>query len=112
MFWLKLRQCKGSILPQVLTSFRQIGQSHNILPEDVNRPGEFEIPLQLFFYDPIKSVLYAANREFSSNACRKSIMRTIKNPQDGILVKIVLKVTNAALTSRSEMNSLNYDACI
>ena len=37
----------------------------------------FEIPLQLFFYDAISAVLYAANREFSSNACRKSIMRTI-----------------------------------
>ena len=30
-----------------------------------------------FFYDAISAVLYAANREFSSNACRKSIMRTI-----------------------------------
>ena len=49
-------------------------------------------------------------------------MRTIKNPQDGIRVKIVLRLTNklkwlklkltAALTSRSERNSLNYDARI
>ena len=38
--------------------------------------------------------MYSANREFSSNACRKSIMRTIKNPQDGIRVNIVLKLTN------------------
>ena len=48
-------------------------------------------------------------------------MRTIKNLKDGIRVKIVLKLTNklkmvenetAALTSRSEINSLNYNARI
>ena len=47
-------------------------------------------------------------------------MRTIKNLQDGMGIKIVLKLTNklkmdkltAALTSRSEINSLNHNARI
>ena len=53
-------------------------------------------------------------------------MRTIKNPQDGIRVQIVLKLTNKLkmveieadsgridyMSSRSEMNSLNYDTRI
>ena len=56
--------------------------------------GYFEIPLQLFFYDLIRAVLYAANREFSSNACRKLMTRTIKNPQHGIIMQMVLKPTN------------------
>ena len=54
--------------------------------------GNFEIPLQ-FFYDSIRAVLYAANREFSSNSCRKFMTSTIKNLEDGIRVKIVLKLT-------------------
>ena len=47
---------------------------------------------------------------------------TIKNLEDGIRVKIVLKLTiklkmieietDSALTSRSEINSLNYDSRI
>ena len=48
----------------------------------------------VIFYDSISAVLYAANWKFYSNARRKSIMRTIKNPQGGIRVKIVLKLTN------------------
>ena len=56
--------------------------------------GNFEILLQLFFYDSIRAVLYAASKEFSSNACRKLLMRTIKNPQHGIRVQMVLKLTN------------------
>ena len=49
MFWLKLRQCKGSVQPQFLISCRQIWQTYKIIAEDENRPGHFEIPLQLFF---------------------------------------------------------------
>ena len=41
VFWLKPRQCKGSMLPQFLTICRQIWQVHKIIAEDVNRPGEF-----------------------------------------------------------------------
>ena len=37
------------MLPQFLTSCIQIWQVHKIIAENVNRPGEFEIPLQLFF---------------------------------------------------------------
>ena len=50
------------------------------------------------------------------------MMRTTKNSQNGIRVKIVLKLANkpkmveietdAALVSRSEINSLNYDSRI
>ena len=39
--WLKLRKCKGSMLPQFLTSCRQIWQVHKVIAQDVNRPGEF-----------------------------------------------------------------------
>ena len=82
------------MLPQFSTSCRQIWQVHKVIAEDVNRPGKFWNSAPVVFYDPIRAVFYAANREFSLNACRKSIMRTIKNPQDGIRVKIVLKLTN------------------
>ena len=40
MFWLKLRHCKGSMLPQYFTSCHQIWQVHKLIAEDVNRPGE------------------------------------------------------------------------
>ena len=76
--WLKLRQCKGSMLPQFLTSCCQTGQVHKIIAEDVNCPGEFGNSAPIIFYDSISAVLYAANREFSSNACRELMMRTIK----------------------------------
>ena len=65
--------------------------------------------------------MYAANGEISSNACRKLMTRTIKNPQHGIRAQMVLKLINckwrklkltAALMSRSERVSLNYDARI
>ena len=42
----------------------------------------------------MRTVLYAANREFSSNAFRKLMTRIIKNPQHGIRAKTVLKLTN------------------
>ena len=93
MFWLKLRQRKGSMLLQFITSCRQIWQAHKIIAEDVNRAGEFRNSAPIIFYDSISAVLYAANREFSSNACRKLISRTIKNRQNGIRVKIVLNLT-------------------
>ena len=54
--------------------------------------GNFKIP-----HDSIKAVLYTElyqKREFSSNACRKFMTRTIKNPQDEIRAQIVLKLTN------------------
>ena len=41
MFWLKLRQCKGSMLPQFLISCRQIWQAYKIIGEDDNPPGKF-----------------------------------------------------------------------
>ena len=109
------------MLPKALTSCRQVWQVHKIITEDVNRPGELRNSAPIIFYDSISAVLYAANREFSSNACRKLMTRTIKNRHDGIRVKIVLNLTNrkwleliltAALTSRSEINCFNYDARI
>ena len=65
MFWLKLRQRKGSMLPQFLTSSRQIWQVHKIISEDVKRPGEFPNSPPIIFYDSISAVLYAANRTTS-----------------------------------------------
>ena len=92
-----------------------------MLSEDVNRAGEFRNSAPIIFDNKSRAVLYAANGEFSSNACRKLMTRTIKNPQHGIRAQMVLKLTNykwrklkltAALTSRSERVSLNYDASI
>ena len=105
MFWLKLQQCKRSMLPQFLTVCRQIWQVHKIIAENVNRPGEFLKFFSNYFYYSIGAVLYAANTELSSNACRESIMRTIKNPQDGIRVNIVLKLTNTLKMVEIEIDS-------
>ena len=74
------------MLPQFLNSCRQIWQAHKIIAEDLNRP--------IIVYDSIRAVLYAANREFFSNACRKLMARTIKTPQHGIRAQMVLKFTN------------------
>ena len=42
MFWLKLATMQRTIiLPQFLTSCRQIRQIHKIIAKDVYRPGEF-----------------------------------------------------------------------
>ena len=41
MFWLKLRQCKGSMLPQFLTPCRQIWQAYKIVAENEKCLGEF-----------------------------------------------------------------------
>ena len=71
MFWLKLRQCKGSILSQFLTSCRPIVQVDKIIAGDVNRAGEFRNSTPVVFYDSSRAVLYAANGKLSSNACRK-----------------------------------------
>ena len=105
MFWLKLRQRKGSMLPQFLTSCRQIWQVHKIIAEDINRPGEFRNSAPIIFYDSISAVLYAANREFSSNACRKLMTRTVKNRQDGIRVQIVLNLINKLKMVETEFDS-------
>ena len=54
--------------------------------------ANFEIPLQLFFYDSNSAVSYASNGDFSSNACRKLKTISIKNRQDGIRAQMVLKL--------------------
>ena len=105
MFWLKLRQCKRSMLPQFLTLCRQVWQVHKIIAENVNRPGEFLKFFSTYFYDSISAVLYAANTEFSLNSSRESIMRIIKNPLDGIRVNIVLKLTNTLKMVEIETDS-------
>ena len=92
MFWLKLRQCKGSILPQFLTSYRQIQQAYKIIVENENRTGEFRNFAPIIFYDSNSAVLYDANGDFSSNACRKLKTIPIKNRQDVIRAQIVLKL--------------------
>ena len=55
---------RRALLPQFLTSCRQIWQVHKIIAENVNRPGEFLNSAPIIFYDSISAVLYAANREF------------------------------------------------
>ena len=46
MFWLKLRQIKGSILPQFL-----IWQVDKIIAEDVKRAGKIQNSAIIIFYD-------------------------------------------------------------
>ena len=93
------------MLPQFLTSCRQIWQVHKIIAEDVNRPGEFPNSAPIIFYDSISAVLYAANSELSSNACRKLMTRTIKSRQDGIRIKIVLNIINKLKMVETEFRS-------
>ena len=91
--------------PSIFNSCPQIWQVHKIIAEDVNCPGEFRNSAPIIFYDSISAVLYAASREFSSNACRKLMTRTIKNPQDGIRVKIVLNLINKLKMVETEFHS-------
>ena len=93
------------MLLQCLTSCRQIWQVHKIIAKDVNRPGEIRNSAPNIFYDSISAVLYAANRDFSSNACRKLMTRTIENRQDGIRVKIVLNLINNLKMVETEFDS-------
>ena len=59
---------------------------HKIIAENVNRPEEFWNSAPIIFYDSIRTVFYAANREFMT--------RSIKNSQHGIRAQMVLKLTN------------------
>ena len=80
------------MLPQFLTSCRQIWQAYKIIAEDENRPVEFWNSAPIIFYESNSAVLYAANGVFSSNACRKLKTISIKNRQDGIRAQMVLKL--------------------
>ena len=42
-----------------------------MIAEDENCPGEFWNSAPIIFYDPNSAVLYAANGDFASNACKK-----------------------------------------
>ena len=66
--------------------------------------ANFENPLQLF-YDSSSAVLYAANGEFSSNACIKLMKRAIENPQHGKRAPMVLKLTNKQQMPEIETDS-------
>ena len=70
--------------PSIVTSCRPIWQIDEIITKDVSCAGEFWNSVPISFYDSSSAVLYAANGEFYSNACRKLMTRTIKNPQHGI----------------------------
>ena len=93
------------MLPQFLASWRQIWQAYKTIAEDENRPGEFWNSAPIIFYDSIKAVLYAANKEFSSNTCRKLKTHSIKNRQDGIRVKIVLNLIKSLKMVETETDS-------
>ena len=105
MFWLKLRQCKVSMLPQFLTSCRQIWQVHKNNSSRCKSTWGILKFRSNYFYDSIRVVLYAANREFSSNACKKLMTRTIKNPQHGIRAQMVLKLTKKLKMVETETDS-------
>ena len=93
------------MLPQFLASWRQICQAYKTIAEDENRPGEFWNSAPIIFYDSIKAVLYAANKEFSSNTCRKLKAHLIKNRQDEIRVKIVLNLIKRRIMVETETDS-------
>ena len=93
------------MLPQFLTSYRQIWQAYKIVAEDENRPGEFWHSAPIIFYDSNSTVLYAANGNFSSNACRKLKTISITNRQDGIRVQMVVK-----LISKIQMTKIEADS--
>ena len=80
------------MLPQFLTSCRQIWQAYKIIAEDENCPVEFWNSAPIIFYESNSAVLYAANGFFSSTACRKLKAISIKNRQDGIRAQMVLKL--------------------
>ena len=67
--------------------------------------ANFEIPLQSFFMTQSRQVLYAANKEFSSNTCRKLKTHSIENRQDGIRVKIVLNLIKRLKMVETETDS-------
>ena len=123
MFWLKLRQCKGSILPHFLTLWRPIWQVDKIIADDENRAACWGFSKFLSNY-----FLWLKQGSSVRRTCMKTFLQmqiinehTIKNPQHGIRAQMVLKLTSykwrklkltAALTSRSERVRLNYDARI
>ena len=78
-----------------------------IITEDVNHVGEFQNSAPITFNDSSRAVLYATNAGFSSNACRKLIAHTTKNPQHGIRAQMVLKLTN-----KLQMAEIKTDSCI
>ena len=49
--------------------------------------------------------MYAANGGFSSNAYRKLMTRTIRNPRHGIRAQMVLKLTNILQMAEIETDS-------
>ena len=68
-------------------------------------PRNFEIPHQLFFMTSNTAVLYVANGEFSSNACRKLMTRTNKNPHHGTRTQMVFELTNKLQMAEIEIDS-------
>ena len=93
------------MLPQFLASWPQIWQAYKTTAEDKNHPGEFWNSAPIIFYDSIKAVLYAANKEFSSNTCRKLKTHSIKNRQDVIRVNIVLNLIKRLKMVETETDS-------
>ena len=74
MFWLKLRQWKETILPQIITSCRNflIWQADKIIAEDENRAGKLRNSAPIIFHDSSRAVLYAVpvnGDEFPLNDC-------------------------------------------
>ena len=80
-------------------------QVDKIIAENVSRAGEIRNSAPNILYDSSRAVLDAANREFSSNAYRKLMKRTIKNPQHGIKAHMVLKLTNKLQMAEIEIDS-------
>ena len=88
-------KCKGSVLLQFLTSCRPISQVDKIIAEDVNRAGEFRNSAPIIFYDSSRAVLCAAN----------GFKNRSKNPQHGVRVQMMLKLTNKLQMAEIETDS-------
>ena len=100
----------NAILPQLSTSCRPIRQVGKVIAEDVSRAREFRNCMRsapINFCDSSRAVLYAANREFFSNACKRLMLHTIKNPQHGMRAQMLLKLTN-----RLQMAEIKTDSRI
>ena len=97
--------------PSIFTSCRPIWKVDKIIVQDVNRVGEFWNSALIIFYDSSRAVLYAADGEFSSNAYRKLMPRTIKNIQHGIRAQMVHKLTNKLQMVEIETDS-RIDICL
>ena len=97
-----LRQYKRSMLPQFLTSCRQIWQAYKIIAEDENRPGEFWSSTPIIFLWPKQCSVVCWKREIFFK-CLQKIKHDFnqKSPERN-------KSANGTKTDKQNTNSVNW----